>query len=329
MLLDVYLRVATDTGLGQSTENRASLIDLLNRGAKEMYDRLEANSIYREFTLSVPSDSLVTLPAAVAELRGMRLSVLEVPLNIFGMSSPRYVKDTWEYIWKDWRDVGESPILRTPTAVAALTLTGSVETTPVAVVISGQTGSAQRDEEEIVMSSSPKVTAKLFGPEIYNIACTALDRTSDITVKDSNGNTLAVLFSNSTETRYKIVDVSLFPWAYPFDGTNHLVDVLYKKTLPRLTKDSDKFPAGSGYDTAWYHAAMHHYYLSKNNKQQDAANALAAMLIAMNAVKSGAENQLDRKFTFGRNKYYDAIDNSITWDELRGHGYSGGWFTER
>jgi hypothetical protein len=95
MLLDVLTRVATDLSLSP-TDNRNRLIDLLNRGAREMYNRLECNRIYFERTVLVPRNKIITLPSYVGELRGMRTSISEMPFDIFGLSGPRYVKKNLE-----------------------------------------------------------------------------------------------------------------------------------------------------------------------------------------------------------------------------------------
>jgi len=84
---------------------------------------------------------------------------------------------------------------------------------------------------EVTMNAASKTTVNLFGPQIYNIACLSPDRTADISISDANGNLLAVLYNMDNQTRYKVIDVSTFPWGYADASGNNLVDVLFKVRL--------------------------------------------------------------------------------------------------
>ena len=139
MLLDVLTRLTIDTGL-DATDDHDRLLDLLNRGAKEIYTRLECNRIYWERTMIVPRNKIITLPPYIGELRGMRTSISEMPFDIYGMSSPRYVKKTWDYRWMNWRDMGDSPVMQLPSSVAPLNIACTPEANPITLMVSGQTG---------------------------------------------------------------------------------------------------------------------------------------------------------------------------------------------
>jgi hypothetical protein len=305
MLLDVLTRISADTGLDPE-QQRQTLINLLNSSARAMYNRLECNKVYWENTLSVPPNKIVTLPPYIYELRGMRASTTEMVFTAKSMSSPRYVRKDWSYRWRNWRDLGESPIMMNPSLVAPLSVSvANIETSPVTLYISGQTNKALRIEEKVVVDSLSKQTLNMFGPEIYAIYCTDSNRTCDISISDANGNLLAVLYNMDNETRYKMVDVSEAPWSLDTTGGNSLIDVLYKCLLRRMSRDSDSFPASADYDNAWYWMAMYLYYKPMQNKPTDFENFFSNALIEMKAIKEGNEGNLDKRVSFGRNKYYN------------------------
>lgn len=318
-------RVATDVGLLPSS-NRVRLIDLLNRSAKEMHDRLECNRIYQERTVLVPRNKIITFPSFVGQLRGMRTSVSEMPFDIYGMSSPRYVKKTWEYKWANWRDLGDFPLMQLPTIAAPLAILCTPEITPVTLMITGRTAIATSIQENLILINANMVTVNTF-TSIESIACVSQNRTSDITISDANGTMLGILQNNQNETKYKMVDVSQFGWPCDSaDGQSSYIDILFKKPLFKLYKDTDNFPGGSDYDTAWYYGALWQYYLNSQNKGQDSATYMQQMLTAMNAIKDGAENELIEKVEFGRNRYMDGVRDSTSVDDLhQGSGKPNGW----
>lgn len=328
MLYDVLTRVASDTGL-LPNDNRTRLVDLLNRSAKEIYNRLECNKIYFERTVLVPRNKIITLPSYVGELQGMRTSISEMPFDLYGFSTPRYVKKTWEHMWTNWRDMGESPIMQLPSLVGPLTFSSNIETPPITITVAGQTDKATRIEERILLNLDVKQSTNLFGPQIYSISCLSPNRTSDITISDANGVILAVLSNCDNKTRFKMIDVSQFGWPQDSgDGTSTFVDILYKVPLRRLTQDSDAFPAGDDYDNAWYYGAMWQYYLNSQNKAADATASMAQMLVSLNATKDGSEQQIMEKLQFGRNKYIDAVRNSSSDDDFhQGSGKPNGGYS--
>lgn len=307
MLIDVADRIAADTGL-DLVQQRTVINRLLNNAAKEMYDRLECNKIYWEVTLAVPNNKIITLPSYIGELRGIRRSTSQTIVSNFGMSDPRYSRQDWEYRWNNWRDLGESPVMINPSLVGKLVISSStVEDTNAVVTISAQTNNALRIEEKVTMDEQSKQTTALFGPQIYSISCNSSERTSDITISDYNGVVLAVLYNVDRQSKYKMYDISEAPFLQD-SGENCLVDILYKVRLRTLSKDSDQFPAWSDYDTAWYWMAMYLYYTPLENKPSDYASFFGNALMAMKVSKGNTEGNLDKRFTFGPNKYYDNIE---------------------
>lgn len=306
MYIDVAQRLSTSTGL-DIVRQRLTLQNLLNNGAKELYNRLQCNKIHWENTLRVTNNKVVSLPNYLGEIKGIRSSISGVSINLNGMSQPRYTSETWKYRWKNWRDLGESAVMQLPSGVGPLSVTGTVQDTPITIIISGQTQNAFRIEEKLVLDAPIKQTANMFGPQIYSIACLD-ERDCDLTVSDANGVILAVLPNTDRKSRYKMIDVSQFPSLMDVssaDGSSSLIDVLYKVPLRRLTEDSDSFPAGDDYDNAWYYFALWVHYLPIQNKANEAGEAFSAALMATQSIKDDTESSIEKKLTFGKNKFFD------------------------
>lgn len=303
MLLDVITRLSADTGM-DLTQKRTALVQLANRGAREMYQQLECNKIYREVTVVVLPDKVVSLPPFIGELRGMRMHTNELPFNLAAMSSPRYVNTTLEHKFKNWRDLGESAVHTLPSVIGPLTFTVSaLEDTAPVVTISGQSDTGNVAEEEVTIDAGEVTSTKNFGPQIYNISCFT-ERNHDITITDSEGNELAVLYNNFQKTRYKIVDVSQVFWTLDTSAGESLIDVLYKVPCTPLMKNSDSFYAGDDYDDAWYNMCMYLFLKPIENRQQDAITYRTEATNFITAAKESGEQGIMKRIAFGRNRYF-------------------------
>lgn len=304
MFLDVLTRVAADTGL-HVVDKRTALNKLLHSAAKQMHNQLECSKIYREVTLVVAPDAVVSLPSFIGELKGMRIHTNEIPFDLANIGNPRYTNNTLQNWYKNWRDLGESPVHTVLNDVAALTIeVVAVEIAPITLIINGQTNKAQRIEEKILIDAVSKTTVNLFGPKLYSIGCASSNRTCDITIKDVNGTEIALLANNQSESRYKIVDVSKVFWPADTSAGESLIDVLYKVPCTILSQDSDVFYAGSDYDDAWYNFAMYFYYKPVQNRQNDAATHHADAVAFMQSAKESGEGAQLKKLSYGRNKFH-------------------------
>lgn len=307
MLIEVLERLSTSTGLNPARQ-RITLLNLLNNGAKELHDKLECNKLMWENTFRVPNNKVVSLPNYLGEIRGIRSSISGIQIDLHGMSQPRYTSNTWKYRWKNWRDLGESAVMQLPSSIAPLSITSTVQNPPLTLIISGQTQNAFRIEEQVILNAPIVLTANMFGPQIYKIACLNDDRNCDITISDSNGLILAVLPNTDRKTRYKMIDVSQFPSLMDVtdsDTGTALIDCLYKVPLRKLTNDSDSFPAGDDYDNAWYYFALWVHYTPIQNKAQDAKDALQQAILATQSVKESTEGSIEKHLSFGANKFFD------------------------
>jgi len=313
MFIDVLNRVAADAGY-HPTQQRAALVKLLNFSARDIYNKLECNRIYRECTLAVPRNKIVSIPSIVGDLRGMRAHYGDYPFDLKALMTPRYISGTWNYRYCNWRDLGESPVLTYVGSVDVLTIVSPVlEGTTIS--ITGQTANAARIQEDLLLDSSPKSSVTEFGPTIFRIAC-ATDRTCDITIKDIAGTTIAVLYNNEKQTRYRIVDVSEIAWSIDTAADETLVDIAFKIPLGVLSNDADSFPAGDDYDEAWYCMAMHLHYKPMKGMDVQASDAFKYAMLALNAIKSGTDDNTVQKVSFGRNKFYNLFWNRYYYGTL-------------
>lgn len=304
MLIDVLTRLSADTGF-HAVRQRAALIALLNQSAKEMHHELECNKVYRECTLVATPDALISLPSFIGELRGLRMHTNEIPIDYAAISKPRYVNNTLQHKFKNWRDLGERAVHTFPSLVGQLTIeTQQAEETPVTVLISGQTNLAHEDQEEIEVASPSQTTTKLFGPTIYAISCVSDNRTADITIKDANGIEIAILYNVDRKTRYKIIDVSQVFWSLDTSAGETLVDVLYKLPFRQLTRDSDSFFAGEDFDEAWYQMSMYFFLNTKENRKQEALILRGAAMDFIKSAKDSGEQSIDKKIGWVRNPLY-------------------------
>ena len=305
MLIDVLTRFSADTGL-HPVQKRDSILTYLQKGADQLHNELECTKIYREVTLAVQPDAVVSLPAFVGELRGMRMHTNELPFDLHSIGQPRFTSTTLGYKFKNWRDLGDSPVLQLPAGVGPITFgCNSVETPPVVVTISGQTNNALQVEETVTMDAQTKITNNLFTEQIYSIGCSSANRLNDIGVVDSLGNPIATIYNNQRKTRYKIIDVSQIFWTLDTSAGESLIDVLYKLPKTRFYRDSDSFYAGDDFDEAWYDMAMHMYLKPLASRAQDAAMFLQSALSACISAKDGSEMGIVKKVSYGRNKFYN------------------------
>lgn len=304
MLIDVLTDLASDTGL-DLVQKRSTLLRLANKAAKQMHKELECNKIHREVTLVVPRNKVVSLPAFIGELVGMRMHTNDLPFDLHSIGQPRYTSNTLQYRFKNWRDLSEQPLHTLLSVNGQLTLTCSaLETTNVAVKITGQTDKGSNVQESITMDATSKTTTNIFGPDINSIYCPTLSRTFDITILDANGIEVAILPTYDSKTRYKIVDVSNIFWSIDTTNDESLIDVCYKVNRTNLVNDADPFYTGQDdYDEAWYNLAMYMFLKPLQNRLQDAQLHRQLYTDFMQSAKS-EESGIVKKVNFGRNKFY-------------------------
>ena len=112
----------------------------------------------------------------------------------------------------------------------------------------------------------------------------------------------AEMDSRQTESKYLIVDVSEFPWdENSAQDDEHTLQVLYKKRLSYLTKDSDPFPL-TGYENIVMHKAMQ-LFLEEQGKIQEALVFDNKVNRDLGRKIADMERGQQRKMQFGRHPH--------------------------
>jgi hypothetical protein len=228
------------------TDQRAVLLRFLNEAAEELYMQSDMAGSLMEQVFQVNGDQTIALPQYVGYLRAMREYNSQIAWHLTQMR-PRYNVANWSDMWRNFRLKNKSPLQKSVTNQAVLVVSVSVVETPaIEVTIRGSTTTATSVEETVVLSSASVTTVNAF-TDVLTITKNQLN-THDVTIADIDGNVLAVIPNNELQSSYQIVDVSTLPWSTSTaSAQDHLVEVLYKKSLPQLSLDSDEFPA-RGYD---------------------------------------------------------------------------------
>lgn len=253
-LLYILNQLGAKMGLDPAeVSQRATLLRFINEAANELYDLNDADGILREQLFQVNGDLSIALPSNVGPLRAMREYSTHVAWHLYNMR-PRYNQFNWKDRWRGWRLKGTSPLIAGITNEAPLTLTVPVvENPPVIVSLTGVTATASGISEQVTMDNVTKMGTLVF-TEVKNIK---KDRVNgcDITITDADSKVMSVVPNNMLQVRYRIVDVSLYPFASTASMNDHYMEVLYKEALPWLENDDDEFPA-EGYDNIIVNKAL-------------------------------------------------------------------------
>jgi len=230
----------------QAPGDRAVLLRYLNEAASEAYDQADVDDMLFEGLFQCNGDQQIALPPDVGPLRAMREYSTHVTWRLERQRN-RYNPVNWKNRWRNWREKGTSPIMYPVVNQSTVTITvPTIENPPIAISVTGPTQAANSISETIIMDASSKSTIAAF----MNITALKKDRvnTLDVTVKDADSTVLAVIPNNMLQMRYRLLDVSLYPWTSTAQSAvDHWMEVLYKQALPWLSNDEDEYPA-IGYD---------------------------------------------------------------------------------
>lgn len=234
-------------GLSPSDVNqRAVLLRFANEACSELYDQSDADGVLMEQLFRVNGDQSIAFPMYVGPLRAMREYSTHVPWHMYDMR-PRYNQLNWKDRWRSWRLKGVGAISDSITNEGPITVTvKQVETPPIVVTVGGMT----EDSQFVVDTLTMDQTSKTGILDFQDIVSFKKDRVNafNAVMTDLDGKQLSVLLNNTLEARYRVVDVSLYPWSNTDVGpVDHFMEVLYKKALPWMQNDDDEYPA-QGYD---------------------------------------------------------------------------------
>lgn len=305
MLSDILTPFCNETGY-DPVKNRSAALTYINRGAKEVYDGLEADRGLSEVVLSVPRNMQLTIPHYIGEIRGIREYKYSSTIPLQSMGVPQYSSDTWQFMWRNWRQKPPTPI---HTSLSNSGLLGLYINTPDNSVISiaMQTATGSRIAENIVMSA-PAVQSVNSPLKILSISSPTQGRIYDVVIKDVNNNEIATLHNDQQKTRYLVIDVSEFQWgsAYTNDGETTLAEVLFKPAFTKLYNDTDEF-ISEGYDDAIHYKSLEFWYYGQEGKEQDALLFNKKATQATDLATRSQENGEMKTLQFQPNGVYKAF----------------------
>lgn len=304
--------VAAHTGIDPVAQ-RPYLLTIINRGAKNIYDKLDTVHCLREqiFTLDT-TIQLFALPNYVGELRAARIFNIGLNVEIHDMS-PRYAQAGWREQYNNkclvWRNKGVFPVKRfgENSGVLLFQPTG-VETSPYTITVTGGNPQSQRINETITIpvgSITPVSTVNSFTPEkIESIRKSAFTQ-FDVKMLDLDGIELARIANSELFTEYTLIQISDYPYAY--NNNFQYVECIYKLRLRMFNNDNDQFPGGDRYDEAIYLAAIINWAMKKEGKSETVQMAASKCTSLLSDIASNADAGIDKQMDFGTNQYLQLL----------------------
>ena len=291
----ILRRVANELGL-DSTNDRTYLLDIINQGAREIYRDRDLPGSLDEVVVKMTPNAQISLPYYIGELRAVREYTSQEKWGINTMRS-RYQSPPWNKLWSRWRLKSVSPIQVDLENIGALTF--EVQAAEGAIItVNGSTTNSNTSTESTTLSALSTTGTKNWS-KIKSISSTS-NRVENVTVKDNQGNTLAVLYNDQPETRYHIIDVSQYPQGGDVtSGTQRLMEVLYKKPFTPFYNDSDVF-ACEGVDDAIVNKALQLWHESKADPGLAAKSLGFAQKVdyLLAKIEENAEGEAERDLAF-------------------------------
>lgn len=238
----IFSQAGSKMGLDPSdSTQRSVLLRYLNEAAQELYEQADLEDSLLEQLFRVNGDQQIAFPPDVGPIRAMREYSTHVAWHLAN-KRPRYNQFNWKDRWRNWRYKGTSPLSYPLVNSAPLSvIVDSAESPNVVVSVTGPTLKASQITENLTLNASLVQSSNNF----TDIVAITKDRinTFDVYVLDADQNVLAQIPNNTLSVKYRIVDVSLYPWSNTSQTTaNHIMEVLYKKALPYLQDDGDEYP---------------------------------------------------------------------------------------
>lgn len=260
-------RVGKKLGINPNDNHQRSImLDYLNEAAQELYEESDMVGSLTEDSFYVQGDKTIALPSNVSSIRAMREKESKYPWVLTNLTE-RYSRNNVEQDDRTWRVRGYEPFKVTPTSYSGIKATATQSMPEITLTVVGTRSDSSRFVEEVEMDGTSNTFSTTFTSiesVIKSDVCTY-----DISIKQSDDTVLAVIPNNEKESRYLICDVSEYPWeSTATQDDEHTLEVLYKKKLPYLSKDSDEFPA-DGYDNILINKVMQ-LFLEEQGKMEEA-----------------------------------------------------------
>ena len=245
---------------------RSIMLAYLNEGAQELYEESDMVGSLVEDSFYVQGNKTIALPSNVSSIRAVREKESKYPWNLSNLTE-RYAYNTLEQDDRTWRIKGYEPFKVTPTSFSGMKAVVTAAMSTITITVVGSAAGISRTFEDITLSGTSNVFSTTF-TSIESIIKSDVC-TYDINIKESDDTVVAVIPNNEKESQYLIVDVSEFPWeSDAAQNDEHTLEVVYKKKLPYLSKDSDEFPA-DGYDNIIVNKVMQ-LYMEEQGKLEEA-----------------------------------------------------------
>ena len=308
------------------TSQRGLLLDYLNEAAQELYEQSDMPGCLEEAEFYVQGNKTVAMPPDVYAIRGIREKAgTNVEWETEALTA-RYRENSWETNHNKFRVKGYSPLkISLPTSI-----TEAANSTNKLIVKTFGITTTSDDFEVVVktpyseaflvsvsglsaVTSAVSSATSTLAPA-NNVAITdiiSFSRTLEPTATsglvqllDYADNTIvyAEILSNSMESRYLIIDVSEFPFSSTAgQDDSHTLQVLYKKTLPRLQNDTDEFPA-IGYDNILVSKCME-LFLEEQGKVEEAILHDRKATRSLSRRQADLERSQEQKVVFKRHNH--------------------------
>jgi hypothetical protein len=260
-------RVGKKLGINPNDNHQRSImLGYLNEGAQELYEESDMVGSLVEDSFYVQGNKTIALPSDVSSIRAVREKESKYPWSLSSLTE-RYAYNTLEQDDRTWRIKGYEPFKVTPSSFAGMKATATQAMTDISLTVVGTRSDASRFVETVDMDATSNTFSTTF-TSIESIIKSDVC-TYDISIKESDDTVVAVIPNNEKESQYLIVDVSEFPWESTAEQNDaHTLEVVYKKKLPYLSKDSDEFPA-DGYDNIIVNKVMQ-LYMEEQGKIEEA-----------------------------------------------------------
>tara|TARA_R110001592_G_scaffold86641_1_gene255716 strand:+ start:72 stop:1028 length:957 start_codon:yes stop_codon:yes gene_type:complete len=248
------------------SHQRSVMLDYLNEGAQELYEESDMVGSLVEDSFYVQGDKTIALPSNVSSVRAIREKESQHPWSLSNLTE-RYSHNNTAQDDRTWRIKGYEPFKVTPTNFSGMKATVTATMPSITLTVVGAAAGITKAFEDVTLSSTSNTFSTTF-TSIESIIKSDVC-TYDITIKQSDNTIVAVIPNNEKESRYLILDVSKYPWeSSAAQDDAHTLEVLYKKKLPYLSKDSDEFPA-DGYDNIIVNKVMQ-LFMEEQGKIEEA-----------------------------------------------------------
>lgn len=308
--------------LPSDTSQRALLLDYLNEAAQELYEQSDMPGCLQEDEFYVQGDKTVALPSNVYAIRGIREKAGNNAEWETEALTARYRENNWASDSNKFRVIGYSPLkVSLPTSITE----AANSTNKLKVRWYGTTTTDDNYEVVVKTTHSESYLVSVTGTAVA-VALTDTATLADLGVPftdivsftrtnkptatvglaqliDYTDSTVyAEIPSNSMESRYLIVDVSEFPFSSSAaSDDSHTLQVLYKKSLPRLQNDVDEFPA-VGYDNILVSKCME-LFLEEQGKLEEAILHDRKATRSLSRRQADLERGQEQKVVFKRHNH--------------------------